>query len=205
MQRLAAKTAIITGGTMGIGEATVRRFLAEGAKVVGIARNNERGQQLINSLDAGPAVKFVAGDVADPSGADAAVSAASELGGVDVLVDNAAVDFTSDLLATDDDEVQRVFEVNFFGTYLMFTRVVRAMKGNGGGSIINVTSRLASIGVPTMVVYSATKGAVLSFTRGAAVELAPHGIRVNAVAPDARMRCTICHGEWRIFQEPDRR
>ncbi len=181
--RLDGKTAIVTGGTMGIGEATVRRLLEEGAKVVIVARNAERGRGLLNALGEGAAATFVAGDVTDPSAADAAVRTAAELGGVDVLVNNAAVDFTNDLLATDDDDARRVFEVNFFGAYLMLTRAARAMRESGGGSIVNVTSRLASIGVPTMVVYGAAKGAVLALTRGAAVELAPYGIRVNAVAP----------------------
>jgi NAD(P)-dependent dehydrogenase (short-subunit alcohol dehydrogenase family) len=182
MQRLSGKTAIVTGGTMGIGEAVVRRFAEEDARLVVVARNAERGEQLAAEL--GPdRVRFVAGDVTDPAVSDAAVSAAEALGGVHVLVNNAAIDFTSDLFATDDDDVRRVFETNFFGAYFMLTRVARAMKAGGGGSIVNVSSRVASIGVPSMVVYGATKGALLALTRGAAVELAPHGIRVNAVAP----------------------
>jgi NAD(P)-dependent dehydrogenase (short-subunit alcohol dehydrogenase family) len=182
MDRLTGKTVIVTGGTMGIGEAIVRRCLDEGAAVIVVARTTERGERLAADLGQ-DRVRFVAGDVAEPATADAAVEAAEAFGGVDVLVNNAAVDFTSDLLETDLADVRRVFETNFFGAFLMLARVARELKRRGGGSIVNISSRLASIGVPTMVVYSASKGALLGLTRGAAIELAPHNIRVNAVAP----------------------
>jgi NAD(P)-dependent dehydrogenase (short-subunit alcohol dehydrogenase family) len=182
MNRLTGKTVIVTGGTMGIGEAVVRRCVAEGARVVIVARNVERGEPLAAELGR-DRVRLVRGDVADPVTADAAVDAAGAFGGVDVLVNNAAVDFTSDLLDTDLDDVRRVFETNVFGAMWMLMRVARELKRRGGGSIVNVSSRLASIGVPTMAVYSASKGALLALTRGAAVELAPYNVRVNAVAP----------------------
>ena len=158
-----------------------------------VARDAERGRRLV--ADVGEErVRFLAGDVNDPAVADAAVEAADAFGGVDVLVNNAAVDFTSDLLETDGDDVRRVFDTNFFGAFWMLERVARELKRRGGGSIINITSRLASIGVPSMVVYSASKGALLALTRGAAVELAPHGIRVNAVAPG--MTATPLYDAW---------
>jgi NAD(P)-dependent dehydrogenase (short-subunit alcohol dehydrogenase family) len=101
-----------------------------------------------------------------------------------VLVNNAGVDFTSDLLETRQTDVRRIFEANFFGAMWMLQRVARDLKRRGeGGSIVNITSRLASIGVPTMATYAASKGALLALTRAAAVELGPLGIRVNAVAP----------------------
>jgi NAD(P)-dependent dehydrogenase (short-subunit alcohol dehydrogenase family) len=182
MNRLTGKTVIVTGGTMGIGEAVVRRCVAEGADVVVVARNISRGEPLAEELGR-ERLRLVGGDVGDPATADAAVDAADAFGGVDVLVNNAAVDFTSDLLDTDLDDVRRVFETNVFGAMSMLMRVARELKRRGGGSIVNVSSRLASIGVPTMVVYSASKGALLALTRGAAIELAPYNIRVNAVAP----------------------
>jgi NAD(P)-dependent dehydrogenase (short-subunit alcohol dehydrogenase family) len=198
MNRLEGKTAIVTGGTMGIGEAIVERFADEGARLVVVARNRERGERLVAEVGE-ERVCFVAADVTDPASADAAVEAAEAFGGVDVLVNNAATDFTSDLLETDADDVRRVFETNFFGAFWMFTRVARELKRRGGGSIINVSSRLASIGVPTMVVYSASKGALLALTRGAAIELAPYGIRVNAVAPG--LTATPLYDAWVGEQE----
>jgi NAD(P)-dependent dehydrogenase (short-subunit alcohol dehydrogenase family) len=194
MQRLAGKTVIVTGGTMGIGEAIVRRCLDEGARIVIVARNAERGKALAAEL--GERVSFVAGDVTDPGTADAAVEACA---GVDVLVNNAAIDHTADLLEATADDVRRVFETNMFGALWMLQRVAREMKGRGGGSIVNISSRLASIGVPTMAVYSAAKGALLALTRTAAIELAPHGIRVNAVAPG--FTATPLYDAWLAEQD----
>ena len=100
-----------------------------------------------------------------------------------MLVNNVGIDFTGRLLDTVEDDARRVFETNFFGSLWMLVRVAREFAARGGGSIVNITSRLATIGVPTMAIYGASKGALLALTRWAAVELAPHGIRVNAVAP----------------------
>jgi NAD(P)-dependent dehydrogenase (short-subunit alcohol dehydrogenase family) len=194
MERLQGKTVIVTGGTMGIGEAIVRRCVEEGAQVVMVARNAARGEALAASL--GDRVRFLAGDVTDPATADAAVQAAD---GVDVLVNNAAIDHTADLLEATGEDVRRVFETNVFGALWMLQAVARAMKARGGGSIVNVSSRLASIGVPTMAVYSAAKGALLALTRTAAIELAPHGIRVNAVAPG--FTATPLYDAWLAEQD----
>jgi NAD(P)-dependent dehydrogenase (short-subunit alcohol dehydrogenase family) len=120
--------------------------------------------------------------VTDPSTARLAVEAAQRFGPLDILVNNAGVDFTSELLETDVDDVRRILEINFIGAFLMLTEASRAMRGKGG-SIVNVSSRTATVGVPTMTVYGASKGALNSLSRGAAVELAPLGIRVNVVAP----------------------
>jgi meso-butanediol dehydrogenase/(S,S)-butanediol dehydrogenase/diacetyl reductase len=179
--RVAGKVAIVTGATSGIGEATAHLLAREGACVVLVARGEERGQALARAIGQDNGT-FVAGDVADPSTARLAVEAAQRFGGVDILVNNAGVDFTSDFLDTALDEVRRVLEVNFIGAFLMLTVAARAMRGRGG-SIVNVSSRTATVGVPTMTVYGASKGALNSMSRGAAVELAPLGIRVNVVAP----------------------
>ena len=176
------KVAIVTGASEGIGAATARRLRRDGLLQVLVARREEPGRRLVDELGADRAV-FVPGDVADPATAPRAVETALErFGRLDVLVNNAGVDYTSDLLETPLEDVRRIFEVNVFGAFLVFREAARAMRAEGG-AIVNVTSRLASIGVPTMVVYSAAKGALLALTRGAAIELAPLGIRVNAVAP----------------------
>ncbi|HEX3802795.1 MAG TPA: SDR family oxidoreductase [Solirubrobacteraceae bacterium] len=175
-------TAIVTGATMGIGEAVTRRFVREGANVVLIARGAERGEELARQL--GGCTRFVAGDVADGDTATRALSAARELGGVDVLVNNAAVDHVRPLLEVDTADASAVFATNFHGSLSMLVSVARDMREReAGGAIVNVTSRLASIGISGFAVYSAAKGALLSLTRTAAVELAEYGIRVNAVAP----------------------
>jgi NAD(P)-dependent dehydrogenase (short-subunit alcohol dehydrogenase family) len=182
VKRLEGKTAIVTGASMGIGQAIARRLHSEGAELVLVSRGREAGEKFAGEL--GERAHFLAGSVTDPEVADRAVAAAAELGGVDVLVNNAGLDLAQGFLDTDEDDARRIFETNVFGTLWMLRRVARELSERGrGGSIVNISSRLASIGVPTMVVYGATKGAVLALTRGAAVELAPMGIRVNAVAP----------------------
>ncbi len=164
----------------------------EGASLGDVGETQPVVQRTVAEL--GDRVRFVAGDVADPATADAAVEAAEAFGGVDVLVNNAAVDYTSDLLDTPIDDVRRIFETNVFGAFSMLTRVARELKARGGGSIVNVSSRLAAIGVPTMVAYSASKGALSALTRGAAVELARDNVRVNAVAPG--MTATPLFDAW---------
>jgi NAD(P)-dependent dehydrogenase (short-subunit alcohol dehydrogenase family) len=173
--RLEGKVAIVTGGTAGIGEATVRLFIEQGARVVIVARHAS-GQG-----DGG--MRFVAGDVVDRRTARAAVEAAEEWGGADVLVNNAAMDWTSSVLETSEDDVRRVLDTNFLGCLLMQQAAGAKMLERGGGSIVNVTSRTASVGVPTMGLYAAAKGALLALTRTAAIEWARQGVRVNAVAP----------------------
>ena len=138
-------------------------------------------------------VATLAGDVADPATAARAIELAVErFGHLDVLINNAGVDFSRHIVDVTLAEVRDVFEVNFFGAFLMLQAAARTM--GDGGSIVNVTSRLASIGVPEMTIYGAAKGALLSLTRGAAVELAPRGIRVNAVAPG--LTATSMFEEW---------
>jgi NAD(P)-dependent dehydrogenase (short-subunit alcohol dehydrogenase family) len=177
--RLAGKTAIVTGATEGIGAAVSRLFVREGARLVLVARRPGPGEALAAELG----VVFVAGDIGRPETARAAVEAARGLGGPDVLVNNAGLDLSGiDLLETSEEDARRVFDVNVFGALFMLQEVAGAMRGRGG-SIVNLTSRTASVGVPRMAVYSATKGALLALTRAAAIELAPLGIRVNAVAP----------------------
>lgn len=179
--RLAGKVAVITGATSGIGAVTARRFVAEGALVVLCGRNEPAARQVLQELgDERAAVAL--GDVTAPATAQSAMEVAARFGPLDVLVNNAAMDYTSDLYATDVEDVRRVLEVNFIGPFLMLQAAARAMRGRGG-SIVNVGSRLATIGVRTMSVYGASKGALTSFTRGAAIDLAADNIRVNTVAP----------------------
>jgi NAD(P)-dependent dehydrogenase (short-subunit alcohol dehydrogenase family) len=181
MNRLEGKTAIVTGASKGIGVAIARRLHAEGANLVLVSRGD--GAEAL-AAELGPNARSLTGSVTDPEVADRAVAAAAESGGVDVLVNNAGLDLNQALLETDEEDARRIFETNTFGALWMLRRVAAELRDGGrGGSIVNVTSRLASIGVPRMVVYGASKGAVEALTRGAAVELAPLGIRVNAVAP----------------------
>ena len=180
--RLAGKIAIVTGGTSGIGEATVRLFVSEGARVVVVARRSGPGEKLVAEI--GPdRVSFLPGDVASEETARDTVDLAEQWGGVDILVNNAAMDWTSPVIETSASDMRQVLETNFIGAFLMQREAATRMLARHRGSIINVTSRNASVGVATMGAYAAAKGALLALTRVAAIEWAGEGVRVNAVAP----------------------
>lgn len=195
--RLVGKVAIVTGATGGIGVATAWRLATEGALLVLGGRSADRGKALAADLGG----EFVQGDLVAPDAPARLVNAALERHGrLDVLVNNAAVDHTGNLLETPMEEVRPLFEVNVFAALRMIQAVGAVMADCGGGAIINVTSRLASIGVPSMSLYSASKGALQALTRAAAVELAPLGIRVTAVAPG--MTRTPLYDAW-LRSQPD--
>jgi NAD(P)-dependent dehydrogenase (short-subunit alcohol dehydrogenase family) len=122
--------------------------------------------------------------VADPAtGESAILEAERAFGPIDVLVNNAGLDLSGvPLLETTETQARTIFDVNVFGALRMMLDAARSMNGRGG-AIVNVTSRLAHVGLPGSAVYGASKGALHALTRGAAVEWAPLGIRVNAVAP----------------------
>jgi NAD(P)-dependent dehydrogenase (short-subunit alcohol dehydrogenase family) len=179
--RLDGKAVVVTGATSGIGWATAVRLHADGARVLATGRDVGRGAALARSL--GDRVHFVAADVTDPDAAGEVVAACvATFGAVDGLVNNAALDHTSAFESASMDDIRTVFAVNTFGVIAMMQAAVRSMSERGG-SIVNVTSRLAFAGVPTMAVYAASKGAVHALTLTTAVELAARGIRVNEVAP----------------------
>lgn len=190
--RLGGKAIVVTGATSGIGWATALRLHAEGACVLVTGRDRDRGTALVRAL--GDRAVFVAADVTDGESADAVFDAcAASFGAVDGLVNNAALDHTSAFESASMDDVRKVFEVNTFGVIAMMQAAVRALSAQGG-AIVNVTSRLAFAGVPTMTVYAASKGAVHALTLASAVELAPRGIRVNEVAPG--MTRTPLYDAW---------
>lgn len=196
--RLAGKSVIVTGATSGIGHTIAERLHTEGASVLITGRDEQRGKALADSL--GERSVFHRADLTDPGAADEVVAAAvAAFGTLDVLVNNAALDHTGDLIKTPMAEIRETFEVNTFAAIRMLQSAAQAMLGRGG-SIVNVTSRLATIGVPTMAIYSASKGAIRALTHAAAVELAPHDIRVNDVAPG--MTQTPLYDAW-LARQPD--
>ncbi|GAY11433.1 SDR family NAD(P)-dependent oxidoreductase [Pseudonocardia sp. N23] len=193
------RVALVTGATSGIGVEIARRLARDGLTVVVSGRSVERGNAVADEV-VGDSV-FVRADLTDPGAPDRLVDEVLDrCGHLDVLVNNAAVDHTGPLLDVPAAEVRAIFETNTFATIACLQAAGRAMRTRGeGGSIVNVTSRLASVGVPTMSVYSASKGAIRSLTTAAAVELAPYDIRVNAVAPG--MTRTPLYAEWLATQD----
>ena len=189
-----APVALVTGATSGIGIDIARRLVSDGFRVAVSGRSRARGAQVIAEL--GAATSFVQADLLLPGAATGVIDQTlAEFGRIDVLVNNAAIDHTNDLLEVGEAEIRQTFESNTFAPMNLLIAAARAMRAQGeGGTIINVTSRLASIGVPTMGIYSASKGALLAFTKAAAIDLAQYGIRVNAVAPG--MTRTPLYEEW---------
>ena len=177
---MSRRTAVITGSTSGIGHQIARRLSADGFNVVITGRDAIRGEEICAELGANAA--YVSIDLTKPGApAQLAEAAVEHFGHLDVLVNNAAVDHVGDLVTAPLEGIRQAFDINTIAAIAVLQECAKRM--DRGGAIINVTSRLASIGVPTMSIYSATKGAMKALTTAAAVELAPHNIRVNAVAP----------------------
>lgn len=193
------RVALVTGSTSGIGIRVAERLVDDGLRVVVTGRSAERGAEVADRL--GDAATFVQADLTADGAADRLVSEAVAWGGsLDVLVSNAAIDHTGQLETVPRAEIEQTFAANAIAPIVLAQAAARQMiaqRGSGGaagGAIIHVSSRLASIGVPSMGVYSASKGAINAFVKASAIEWAPHGIRVNAVAPG--MTRTAMFDEW---------
>ena len=181
--RLEDKVAVITGAASGIGRASARRFVDEGARVVVADIDEAPGQALADELG----MVFVAVDVTDPSSVAGLYDAAAEAyGGIDVLFNNAGISPPDDysILETEMDAWRRVQEVNLTGTYLCCKHGLPHLVARGGGSVINTASFVAVLGAATsQISYTASKGGVLAMSRELGVEFAKRGIRVNALCP----------------------
>jgi NAD(P)-dependent dehydrogenase (short-subunit alcohol dehydrogenase family) len=183
--RLAAKVCVITGAGSGIGQASARLFASEGARVVVADIDLQAAQATVEDIvRAGGESVAEQVDVTDEAQTVALASrVAQRFGRIDVLFNNAGIAGVGDLLETEPDLFDRVMTVNVRGVYLMSRAVVPQMIEQRSGSIINMSSCIAEIGLARRVSYAASKGAVLSMTKSMQVDLAQHGIRVNALLP----------------------
>jgi len=181
--RLDGKVAVVTGGCSGIGLATVRRFLEEGAKVVVGDLDDARGAELADELG----LTYVHVDVTSKDEVDALFKTAKDTyGSVDIAFNNAGISPPEDdsILDTDLDAWRKVQEVNLTSVYLCCKAALPYMLEQGKGSIINTASFVAVMGAATsQISYSASKGGVLSMSRELGVQFAREGVRVNALCP----------------------
>lgn len=191
---LTGKKALVTGGTGGIGSESAKLLAAAGAQVVITGRDAERGATVVKAItESGGSARFVAADLTDPRSLSALVET---VGAVDILINNAAVFPMGPTVPQDaasgapegeepfdTTSFDAAFAANVRAPYQLTAAFAPAMIAKGSGSIVNVSSMAARIGMPGLPVYSATKAALESLTRTWAAELGPSGVRVNTVAP----------------------
>jgi NAD(P)-dependent dehydrogenase (short-subunit alcohol dehydrogenase family) len=179
---LTGQTALITGGGTGLGLGMARCFVASGAKVVLVGRRKEELNKACAVL--GKNAFALIGDVTKLNDAPALVAEAEKLGGpISILTNNAGVHLKKPALQTSDAEFAKVIETHVFGAFALTREVGKRMIERKAGAILFTASMASLMGIPLVVAYSAAKSAYVGMVRTLAVELGPHGVRVNAIAP----------------------
>jgi NAD(P)-dependent dehydrogenase (short-subunit alcohol dehydrogenase family) len=187
------KVAIVTGAARGIGLAVARRFLSEGARVVIVDIDEALGQCVADSLGHDGEVRFVECDVGERLDVRNLITETVEaFGGINVLVNNAAVLATGDFLDLEEEDFDRVLRTNLKGAFLCGQAVARHMveqlaEGGKPGAIVNMSSVNAVFAIANQVPYSVSKGGINQLSKVMALALAEHGIRVNAIGPGSIM------------------
>ncbi len=186
MSKFVDKVVVITGAAGGIGRASAVRFAVEGAAIVAVDLAEQALEGTVAAVeDAGGRALGVAADVTDASQVEGYVRAGvEEFGGIDVLFNNAGTEGTLTTLEEyPEDTFDQVIDVNLKGVWLGMRYAADALRQRGGGAIVNTASIAGLMGTPGLIAYGASKHAVVGMTKTAALELAPAGIRVNAVCP----------------------
>ena len=183
---LTGQRAIVTGASRGLGRHFALTLARAGAQVALAARGVDRLREAVEEIEKfGGCGVTIQVDVTDAKNVRACVETAEEaLGPIDILVNNAGIAVTKPLLEHAEEDWDSVLDTNLKGVWLMGQEVARRMVDHGqGGSIINIASVLGDRGISQLPGYCASKGGIINLTRAMAVELAPHGIRVNVIAP----------------------
>jgi NAD(P)-dependent dehydrogenase (short-subunit alcohol dehydrogenase family) len=182
---LGGKVCLITGGAQGIGEACVRLFVEDGARVVFVDIHKAKGEALQAQLQQqGHDVLFMACDIGSKAEVESLVSQVIErLGQIDVLISNAGIFKAAPFLEVTEADFDEVLRVNLKGAFLIGQAVARVMKTQGGGAIVHMSSVNGVLAIPEIASYNVSKGGLNQLTRAMALALADSGIRVNAVAP----------------------
>lgn len=183
MERLEGKRTIVTGAGSGIGRAIALRLASEGARIVLADVDEMAVEGVAAEIDAQKTL-VQKSDVTKTSDVETLVGlAVSEWGGLDVMVNNAGVGVAGTAVTTTEEEYERVMDVCVRGTFLGMKHAIPAMAESGGGSVINMSSVAALVGLVDRAVYSAAKGAILAMTRASAIDHVGVGVRVNCIAP----------------------
>lgn len=199
MGRLDNKVAVITGGAAGMGEAHVRLFINEGAKVVFTDINEDAGLKLEKELGAN--VKFIKHDVTNKSGWDIVIQTAeAQFGPIQVLVNNAGISMNKSIIDITEEEYRKIVDINQISVFLGMKAVIPSMQKSGSGSIINISSINGLVG--GAIGYTDTKFAVRGMTKAAALQLSPLGIRVNSVHPGVIETPMVTNGDaFEVIQQ----
>jgi 3-oxoacyl-[acyl-carrier protein] reductase len=182
---LAGQVAIVTGAGRGIGKAIAHRFAREGADIGVLDVNAETAVAVATEIrELGRRAVVAAADVSDPDAVQAAVQdVVAELGGLDVLVNNAGVEARAPFLELTPEDWRRQLDVNLSGTFFCMQTAAREMARRSYGRIVNLSSVAGLIGPIDLAAYGAAKAGIVGLTRAAALDLADYGITVNAIAP----------------------
>jgi len=180
------RTALITGGTSGIGFATARKLAQLGIHVLVVGRNAERGTKAVEEIRAaGGKADFISADLRDAASAREVAKRANELGNgqVDILINNAGIFPFGLTHEMTEEQFDRVFSVNVKAPYFLVAELAPLMAKRGKGAIVNLSTMVADYGAPGMSLYGSTKAAINLLTKAWAAEYGPKGVRVNAVSP----------------------
>jgi NAD(P)-dependent dehydrogenase (short-subunit alcohol dehydrogenase family) len=182
------RTAVVTGASSGIGRATANRLAQAGANVALMALGDEHLDETREEVAAhGAHVRSYPVDVSKSEEVIGAFEAASELGAIDAVFNNAGISVIGPITDFSDSDWNRLVQTNLSGNFFVNRQAARLMIAGDGGAIVNTASELALVGEAGFAAYTATKGGILAMTRALASELAPHKIRVNAVCPGSTM------------------
>ncbi|MGF0238058.1 SDR family oxidoreductase [Rhodococcus sp. IEGM1300] len=180
--KLQDKVALITGAGAGIGEATAKLFVSEGAKVIIADRNIEQALAVAEAL--GSQAFAVQADVSNAAEVKTMVEkAVAHFGGIDILVNNAGFGTLGTVVTVDEDTWDQVIDVNLKGVFLCSKYVIPEIVRRGGGAVVNLASTISVVGIKDRAAYVAAKGGVAALTRAMALDHALEGVRVNSVAP----------------------
>lgn len=182
---LEGKTAIVTGGSKGIGAAVVRRFLEEGAVVYSLSRSASPSSAELEETakNSGGAYEWVETDVSDPQSIDAAIDSILQKSDVDILVNNAGITRDTLIFRMKDEDWDEVMQTNLTSAFRICRKLARPMIKRRSGAVVNISSVIGMIGNAGQTNYSASKAGLIGFSKSLAKEVASRGVRVNVVAP----------------------
>ena len=182
---LTGRTAVITGGSRGLGEAMAKALSEAGARIALVARDIQRLESVRNDIvEHGGTAVFYAADVTQESEVSGLVDTITQrLGTPQILINNAGINIRKSLVDYSLEEFRSVLDSSLISTFLMSRAFVPGMKGSGYGRILNMTSIMSHVSLPGRTAYSSAKAALLGFTRSLALELASEGITVNGISP----------------------